>query len=260
MSRIRLDKKAPVAYFTIEGPTEENSLTVQMEDEFYELMTAFRDDRELWVAIVTGAGDKAFSIGRDLDALAKTETPEGAREQFWWPFSSPHAKLRRLMTIDEDNIEKPVIAAVNGPCLGEALAIVANCCDIRIAAEHAEFGFAETRLGIPSRGAAGQLVPQIPRAIAMYMILTGKTIDAQEAYRVGLVNKVVPQSELIATAEQIAKEICEVPPFVLKAEKGGALAAIYYPRQSAYRLSLAADVMCMQKPEGPVRELLDSKR
>lgn len=201
------EKKDRIAKVTLNRPEAFNSISPDVLKELGKIMEDFNNDPDMWIAIVTGAGDKAFCAGADIK-----QTIAGIVE----------GKLSLHMAdtiLRGQEVWKPLIAAVNGVALGGGLEIVLAC-DIRIAAQHAIFGVPEVKLGIfPGWGGTQRLARAIPLAKAMEMLLTGEPIDAQEAYRVGLVNKVVPQAELLATAQKYAENICSNAPMAVRAAK-----------------------------------------
>ncbi len=205
---IEYKKDGRIAIFTINRPEALNAIDPETMQELSQALIDFRGDDELWVGIVTGAGGRAFCAGADI----KTMLPymKKIKGQTWrWPPTI----LKGL------DLWKPMIAAINGACLGGGLEI-ALACDIRIAAENATFGVPEIRLGlIPAWGGTQRLPRFIPRAKAAEMLLTGRPIDAQEAYRVGLVNKVVPLAELMPEAKKMAEIILEPGPLAVRAAK-----------------------------------------
>ena len=187
------EKQDKILILTINRPEALNAFDLETFQEFAQALAEFRDDPSLWVAIITGAGRRAFCIGADLKKLIPASM-EGE-------FSLPPSIMRGL------EIPKPLIAAINGMALGGGLE-VALACDIRIASENASFGFPEVKRGLmPGWGGTQRLPRMIPWAKAAEMIFLGERIDAQEAYRIGLVNKVVSQEELIPTCEALAREI-----------------------------------------------------
>ena len=203
------EKEAHIATITINRPDALNSLDPWTLQEFADACLDFRDDPNLWVAIVTGAGERAFCAGADL----RTTIPLYADKTVQPPWQPPATIMRGL------EIWKPFIAAVNGFALGGGCE-VALACDLRIAADKATFGQPEVNLGLmPGWGGTQRLPRLIPSARAAEMILMGTTIDAQEAYRLGLVNKVVPLEELIPTARSWAESICEKGPLGIRAAK-----------------------------------------
>ena len=186
-----------VATVAVNCPEKLNALNVQAKSELFALFTQIKTDNSVNVVILTGAGEKAFVAGTDIQELTVLNSELGKE------FSSRGQEVFDLI----ENLGKPVIAAVNGYALGGGCEL-ALACHIRIASENAKFGQPEVNLGIiPGYGGTQRLPRLIGRGRAMEMILTGNPIDAQEALRVGLVNKVVPQAELLATAAALAQLI-----------------------------------------------------
>src|SRR5205807_4297293 len=174
-----------------------NALHHDANVELSEIFNDFKQDEDSWIAILTGAGERAFSAGNDLKATAAATARGEKRPDKMPPFGG-------ITSTFECN--KPLIAAVNGIALGGGFEI-ALACDIIIAADHARFGLPEPRVGlIAGAGGMHRLPAQVPLKLAMGMLLTGKQITAQEAYRIGLVNEVVPSPELITAAERWANE------------------------------------------------------
>ncbi len=205
---IDYQKEGRIAIFTIDRPRAFNAIDVETWREIREAMVDFRDDPELWVGIVTGAGNKAFCAGADIkDTLPFMR--EHKNSQWVWP-DTPMYGL---------DLWKPLIAAINGVALGGGLEI-ALACDIRIASENARLGTPEVTLGlIPAWGGTQRLPRMVPWCKAAELVLMGKPIDAQEAYRIGLVNKVVSQEELMPTAREWAEVICQAGPLAVRAAK-----------------------------------------
>lgn len=186
-----------VATVTINRPDKLNALNAQTKSELRALFAEIKTDTAVDVVILTGAGEKAFVAGTDIKELT-TLNAETGRE-----FSAKGQEVFDLI----ENLGKPVIAAVNGYALGGGCEL-ALACHIRIASQNAKFGQPEVNLGIiPGYGGTQRLARLIGRGRAMELILTGIQIDAQEAFRIGLVNKVVPQSELLAAATNMAQQI-----------------------------------------------------
>jgi len=202
---IIFEKKDRIAIITINRPEAMNSIDPETSEELGKAWMDFRDDPNLWVGILTGAGDKAFSAGADLKKmipmLARLSSID--RREREEKFPGLGGITRGL------NIWKPIIAAVNGFCLAGGLEM-AMACDIRIAAEHATFGLMEVSRGIiPGAGGTQRLPRLIGTTKAMEMILLAQRIDAQEALRLGLVNKVVPAPEVIPAAMKYAEAILQ---------------------------------------------------
>lgn len=240
------ERKEHVSYITINNPERLNALSPGVAAGLRDAFTNFKEDREAWVAIFTGVGDRAFSSGADLKHMAD-RTPEDFSDQFWQGTQMRQAEY--LM-----DCYKPVIAAINGYCLAGAFMLMLWT-DIRIAAEHAKFGYLEVVRGATATGQGpARLLKEIPHAIAMEMLLTGDMMDAQEAYRVGLVNKVVPMSELMSTAEQYARRLCENPPLNVRLVKECALLGQEYPVAVVARLGEAMSTLhryTSDSQEGP---------
>jgi enoyl-CoA hydratase/carnithine racemase len=207
MDGVRLDRSGATAVITIDRPDKLNALTLAMYDQLGAAFAEVRDDPRIGVAILTGAGERAFCVGADLGE----SIPALAEGRF--DISEWDAAHQKHTTLD-----KPVIGAVNGLCLGGGFEILLST-DIRIAADHATFALPETGIGVvPAGGTLSRLVRQIPYAFAMDLMLRGGRIDAATAARYGIVNQVVPAAELTDTAHRLADE--------LLARSGTALATV----------------------------------
>ena len=200
------EKKGKIAYITINRPDALNALNPETYGELSDALIDFRDDDNSWVVIITGAGDKAFCAGADIKEMLPLL--EGLRNE-WWRL--PPTIMRGL------ELWKPVIAAINGFALGGGLELALSC-DFRIAAENAKLGLPEVTLGlIPGWGGTQRIARVIPKAKAAEILLMGQQVNAQEAYRIGLVNRVVPQSELLTEATAWAEKLCAIPPLAVRA-------------------------------------------
>ena len=212
---IRFESEGPVAWLTIDRPKVANALDFETSDALVAAWERFRDDDSLWVAILTGAGERSFCAGADLRGVA----------DFYKSLSSAE-RLRRservpgLGGITKNlSIDKPIIAAVNGHCLAGGLEI-ALACDLRIASENASFGLPEVTRGIiPGAGGTQRLPRLIGPERALDLIMTGRRIDAREAERIGLVSRVVTQDELRDEASRIAQTIASNGPLAVRAAK-----------------------------------------
>jgi len=209
------EKRDKIALITINRPEVRNAIDLETSKKLADAWTEFRDDDSLWVAIITGAGDAAFSSGADLKKIGqfyREMTPSGRRH-----FSETNPGIGGI-TRNLD-IFKPIIAAVNGHCLAGGLEIALTC-DIRIASDNATFGLMETGWGIiPGAGGTQRLPRIVGMAKAIEMILMAKRIDANEAKEIGLVSDVVSKEELMPKALDIAKNICENGPLAVRAAK-----------------------------------------
>jgi enoyl-CoA hydratase/carnithine racemase len=206
LENVLYEKKGPIAYVTVNRPKVLNALN---QRTFADLRTAFedaRDDAAVRGVILTGAGDKAFIAGADIGELSRV-TAVQAEE-----FTRNGQETLNLI----ENLGKPVIAAVNGFALGGGCE-TALACTIRLAAETARFGQPEVKLGvIPGAGGTQRLPRLVGKGVALQIILTGDVISAQEAYRIGLVNELLPGAELITRAEVILKQIFANAPLAIK--------------------------------------------
>lgn len=190
------------ALITLNRPDQRNAINIAACEQLMQAFKAFDDDRALRVAILTGAGDKAFSAGRDLKEIAKLE-------------GTPMPPLPILG--DTLHVSKPVIAAVNGAAIAGGW-LFAQMCDLCIAADTATFGITEPKVG---RGVAWSppLVHMLGSRIALELMLTGRTIDAKRAYEIGFVNRVVPFAELIPASLTMAEEIIACAPLSIAATR-----------------------------------------
>lgn len=213
METIIYEVKDRVAVLTLNRPEAMNATNSVLGRELSETLQNFRDDPEAWVLIWTGAGDRAFSAGLDLKERAQQQQQGAAAVP-----APPRPRLPRLQDATLE-IWKPIIAAINGIAVGGGLEMV-MCCDIRIAAEHARLGLMELKRGIiPGSGGMFRLPRQVPLPLALEMLLTGDPITAQEAYRIGLVNQVVPLPELMPAAHKMAERILACAPLAVKKAK-----------------------------------------
>jgi crotonobetainyl-CoA hydratase len=221
MAAVNYTKEGRIAIITLNRPEVLNAINADLSRELSEALRDFRDDPELWVGIITGAGDRAFSAGADIRGFRPG--PREARED---------AGER----VRADQIWKPIIAAIHGYCLGGGLEM-AMTCDIRIAADNSRFGLPEIKVGvIPAGGGTARLPRFIPRAKAAEILLMGQHIDAQEAYRIGLVNIVVPRDQLMATAKQWANQLCESGPLQTRAVKEAMLRGLEMSLEDSLKL------------------------
>lgn len=211
-----------IAFVTINRPEAMNALHPPANDELDRVWNAFAADPEVRVAVLTGAGQKAFSAGNDLKWTAQHGMPSVPRSGF------------AGLTARYD-LWKPIVAAVNGVALGGGLEI-ALACDVVVAAEHATLGLPEPKVGLmAAAGGVHRLPRMIPLKVAMGMMLTGRHLIAAEALRVGLVNEVVPAGELMATAERWAREIAACSPLSVQATKQAALQGLHLSVEDAMR-------------------------
>ena len=237
---VRYEKRDRIAIITMDRPEAMNSLTKEMLIGLEAAFDHFEDEPNLSVAIFTATGDRAFCTGLDLK-VALPALNEGDALGYDDPAKRPFQR----------NF-KPIITAVNGVCVAGGLEFMLGT-DIRIAAEHAKFGLAEVRWAVvPAGGSHIRLPQQIPWAIAMEMLLTGNTIDAQRAYEVGLINKVVPADKLMDEAIAYAQRICDNGPLAVRTAKEIALRALNNEPAFVLEKTMAARVFASaDAQEGP---------
>ena len=210
---VDLELEAGVAVITINRPERLNAMDAEAYQALADAWARVRDDPKVRVAVITGAGERSFSTGADIKSFIGA--PPGLSE-FW--LTQKGQLLNRGL-----ELWKPVIAAVNGYCLGGGMTLLLAT-DIRVAAEHASFGLSEVKRGVlPANGGTQRLLAQVPHAIGMELLLTGRRIDAATAERWGLVNRVVPMARLMETAMEYATEIASNAPLAVQASKEMAL-------------------------------------
>jgi E-phenylitaconyl-CoA hydratase len=223
------EKKGKTAYITINRPDVMNAMDPETYSELSQAWIDVRDDPDVWCAIITGAGDRAFSAGADLRKTIPRETEKWT----FWQTQQEQILNRGL------EVWKPIIAAVNGYCLAGGMTLL-MATDIRVAADHAKFGLSEVKRGIlPGNGGTQRAIQQLPYPIAMWLLLSGEWLDASEAQQYGLVNKVVPLGELVTEAERMAHVICENGPLAVRAIKELAVRGQYMPVEYGLRLEQA---------------------
>ena len=195
-----------IAYVTVNRPKVLNALNMATMDELRQAFTAVKEDKSVRVALLTGAGEKAFIAGADINELAR-HNPVDAKEY-------THRGQAVLDLIE--NCGKPVIACINGFALGGGCEI-AMACTMRLASDNAKLGQPEVKLGIiPGYGGSQRLPRLVGKGLAMQIVLTGEMISAQEAHRIGLVNEITAAGELMARAEAIAAKIIGNAPLAVQ--------------------------------------------
>jgi E-phenylitaconyl-CoA hydratase len=220
-----------IVTITLNRPEAMNAIDPETHQELCDAWIRFRDDADSWVAILTGAGEKAFSAGADLKKMIPQVVAGGAAGR-----GRSHNDYGLGGITRNLDVWKPIIAAVNGHALAGGLELVLAC-DLRVAAEHATFGLTETRWAImPGAGGTQRLPRAVPVAKAMEMILMAEPIGAAEAHRLGLVNAVVPLPDLLPTARRWAQTICERGPLAVRAAKEAIVRGLTLPLADGLRL------------------------
>lgn len=212
-----IERLEAILIVTINRPQVLNAMNPAAHFEMQRVFDMYATDPDLHVAILTGAGERAFCVGTDLKELAVTgehRKPPGG-------FCGVTTRF---------DLCKPVIAAVNGLCLGGGAEVVAAC-DLAVASERAVFGFPEPRVGLAATGggALQRLARELPMKDAMRLLLTGSHISAQEALRISLINEVVPHDELMPAALALAREILACAPLAVQATKQVVLKSLDMP-------------------------------
>jgi enoyl-CoA hydratase len=239
-STILYETSGHIATVTINRPDAMNAITGEMSAAIDEAFDDFSADDDLWVMILTGAGDKAFCAGFDLkEAIPRVLGGD------MLGYEDP--RKRQFSTV-----YKPIIAAINGPAIAGGMEMIAGT-DLRIAADHATFSLGEVRWGlVPMGGSHIRLPRQLPWAIAMELLLTGEALSAQRAYEVGMLNKIVPRDQLMSEARQLADTICKNGPLAVRTAKEIAMRS--YDFESGFELEreLASRVFSSEDArEGP---------
>ncbi|MEM9564667.1 MAG: enoyl-CoA hydratase-related protein [Actinomycetota bacterium] len=230
MSTIRFDVDGHVARITIDRPERMNAFDDLTHVAFSEAIDRFQADDDLWVAVLTGAGERSFCAGRDLKwtaSMADASPEERAAS------AERMAGVTRLQ--DRFDLVKPLIARINGVALGGGLEL-ALACDIIVVADHVELGLPEPRRGLIA-GAMGvhRLPRQIPHHLAMGYLLSGRHLSATRAYEIGLVNEVVPMAELDTAVDAWVADILACSPVAVRATKQSALEAMHLSLAEANR-------------------------
>ncbi len=233
---LRYDKHAGIATITFDRPEARNALTPEMICRLADAFMDFAADDALRVAILTGSGDKAFCAGGDLGLTLPLMTGARAPADAWDRRVIDDPRVAAASQLRGFALDKPVVAAVNGACLAAGTELLLAT-DIRVASDRATFGLPEVTRGlVPFAGSMVRLPRQIAWCQAMELMLTGATITAQEAHRIGLVNHVVAAGDVMAKAEEIARRIAQNGPLAVRAVKRTALATSGIDLDAAYRI------------------------
>jgi crotonobetainyl-CoA hydratase/dehydration protein DpgD len=231
LTRVRYQKRGRVAHVTLDRPERLNAMDLRMHEELAFVWDDFEADDELWLAVLTGAGERAFSPGQDLKELAArieagTNAPStfGSRGKPGWP---------RLT--ERFDLSKPVIARVNGHAFGGGFEL-ALACDVVVASDNATFALTEAKLGlIAGAGGVFRLTRQAPYRVALGHLISGRPMSAARAYELGLVNDVVATDELDACVNGWVQDILRCAPLAVRAVKQAAAAAATMPLEQAFQ-------------------------
>lgn len=213
------ERRGAVAWITLNRPKALNAYNMQMRDDLYTTLEIIATDDAVRVAVFRGAGERAFCAGADLTEFG----------------SAPSQAIARQVRFERDvwarllGMEKPLIAAIHGFCLGSGLEI-ALCCDVRIAAPDAVFGLPETQLGmIPAAGGTQTMPRMIGQARALETMLTGRKMDAREALAAGVVTRMARRGDVFAEAQRMAQRMAAVDPEALRAVKAAIYRGVEHP-------------------------------
>lgn len=210
MSLVLYEREKRIAYITLNRPEKRNAINAELTKELAKTWIEFRDDENVWVAVLSGSGG-GFCSGADVGAIGSVIDSKARPDSLYALSTALNCAPTRF------EIWKPIIAAIHGYAVGAGLWL-ALCCDIRIAAENTKFFLPEPKYEVPTLF-AGFLSRYIPRGIALELLLRANKIDEKRAYEIGLINHVVAGDSLISTATQIAEEICENGPTAIRAMK-----------------------------------------
>ncbi|WP_037236568.1 enoyl-CoA hydratase/isomerase family protein [Rhodococcus wratislaviensis] len=215
-----------IATVTINRPERLNAMGGPTYQALSEAWVRIRDDVDIRAAVITGAGERSFTAGADLKSFVGSP---GDLSEFW--MTQKDQLLNKGL-----EVHKPVVAAVNGYCMGGGVTLLLAT-DLRVAASHATFALSEVKRGLlPANGGTQRVLEQLPHPIAMEMLLLGEPINAETALRWGLINKVVPISDLLPTATDYARRLAALPPLAVQACKELAIRARDMDRPSGLRL------------------------
>ncbi len=262
MPALEFERRDGIAYLTFNRPQVHNAfnpeLLVQLADAWQEVD---RDD-SVRAAIVTGAGKVAFSAGADLGRLIPLFTRARPPEDEWDRKLLANRRAGDIAILRGYSLSKPVIAAVNGFCIAGGMELI-QATDLRIASESASFGLQEVKWGnIPAAGSLARLQRQIPYCKAMEILLTGNRIDANEAYRIGLVNYVMPADRVMAKAEELAHTIAENGPLAVRAIKQAVERCSGRPLEEAFKIEneIAREVMKSEDAKEGPRAFMEKRK
>lgn len=245
MTKVLYEVRDQIAYITLNRPEVHNAIDRETDELLYEAWTSFRDDPDARVAILTGSGDKSFCAGADLKSHIDpwiNAGPELGRSVLDRGFAGG-------ITRGLHHIKKPIIAALNGWVIGGGIEL-SLACDIRVASENVQFGFFHMRRGMHfADGGIVRLVNVCGVGIAMELELMGEPIDVQRAKEIHLVNRVVPQAELMATAEDIARKIIRNPRVAVESAKETILEVVGRPIDDQLRIEALYGYSTMGDPE-----------
>ena len=230
------EKRGQIAYLTFNRPEAHNAMSPEVIVRMAEAWREIERDDAIRVAIITGAGGKAFSAGADLGRLIPLLTGARKPEDQWDRRVAEDPTLAKTALLRDFSLSKPVIAAVNGFCIAGGMELLQGT-DLRVASETASFGLQEVKWAlVPAGGSLVRLQRQIPYCKAMEILLTGDRIDANEAYRLGLINYVVAPDQVMKKAEELARTIADNGPLAVRAIKRAVEGCSGLPLGEAFKI------------------------
>ncbi len=254
MPALNFETRGHIAYLTLNRPEVHNALNPEMLVQMSEAWQEVARNDGVRVAIVTGAGDKAFSAGADLGRLIPLFSRARQPEDDWDRKLLANPAVPDAALLRGFEFYKPVISAINGFCIAGGMEFM-QATDLRVAVDSASFGLQEVKWAIlPGAGSLARLPRQMPYCKAMEILLTGNRIDAAEAYRLGLINYVVSREQLMPKAEELAATIAENGPFAVRKIKEAVIKCSGVPLAEAFKIenAISRQVMVTEDArEGP---------
>lgn len=251
---VRVEHEDGVLVLTLDAPASRNAMTPYMLCMMADAIEDFSKNPKLRAAIITGSGEKAFCAGGDLAQTLPLLSGDKKAEDEWDRRLLMDPKIFAASGLREFPINKPIIAGINGACMAGGFELMLGT-DIRVCADHAVFAVPEVKRGlIPFAGTMARLTRQIPHAMAMELMLTGEPISAAEAHRIGLVNRVCPAADVMATCRSIANTIADNGPLAVQSVKRTVLATSGMRLLDAYEIENQTKAMVMASQdarEGP---------
>jgi enoyl-CoA hydratase len=262
MPAVNFETRNHIAYLTLNRPEVHNSFNPETIVRLGEAWTQISADDDVRAVIITGAGKVAFSAGADLGKLIPLFTGARKAADEWDEKLLANRKLGDTALLRNFNLDKPVIAEVNGFCIAGGMELI-QATDLRVASDNASFGLQEVKWAIiPAAGSLARLQRQIPYCKAMEILLTGNRIDAQEAWRLGLVNYVVTQDKLMAKAEELAATIAANGPLAVRKIKEAVRRTSGRPLEEAFKIEneCAREVMRSEDAKEGPRAFMEKRK
>jgi enoyl-CoA hydratase len=249
---LRIVQRDHVAYLTLDRPERRNALSVALTVELTDALVELDDDPSVWLISITGAGDQAFCAGTDLKELDERARLFGEGPPH--PMRGVHRNLFEALV----EVGKPTFAILNGPAMGAGCELALSC-DLRVAADHARLALPEAKRGMGANFGSVILPRLLPRAVAFEMLYTGEPMSAEDALRWGLLNRVVPMSELAECAESLLRSIVANAPLTLQRYKQMITKSWSVPLHSALRLNVGPNVYASADREEGVRAFVEKR-